>query len=163
MLILFFALWIIFNARVTAEIIIFGIAIALLVFCFLCRFMGYSIKRELRVYANLFHGISYIALLVKEIFKANVGVMRMILSVKYEIEPTLVKFRTDLKSDTLRVVLANSITLTPGTITVTLQEDEYLIHCLDKDMAVGLDDSEFVHRLRAAEHTRKEENDGKSK
>ena len=157
MFILFFVLWIIFNGRITAEIAGFGVAVAILVFCFLCRFMDYSIKKELRVYANLFGGISYIALLVKEIFKANFGVMRMIFSQKYEIEPTLVKFRTDLKSDTMRAVLANSITLTPGTITVALQGDEYLVHCLDKDMAEGMEDSEFVHRLRAMEQGRKEE------
>lgn len=157
MFILFFVLWIIFNGRITAEIAGFGVAVAVLVFCFLCRFMDYSIKKELRVYANLFGGISYIALLVKEIFKANFGVMRMIFSQKYEIEPTLVKFRTDLKSDTMRAVLANSITLTPGTITVALQGDEYLVHCLDKDMAEGMEDSEFVHRLRAMEQGRKEE------
>lgn len=157
MLILFFALWIIFNGRVTVELVLFGIAVAVLVFCFLCRFMGYGMKKEMRVYANLFRGISYIALLVAEIFKANFGVMRMILSLKYEIEPALVSFRTDLKSDTMRVVLANSITLTPGTITVALKEDEYLIHCLDKDMAKGLEDSEFVHRLRAMERAGKGE------
>ncbi len=156
MLILFFALWIIFNGRITAEIMLSGIAAAVLLFCFLCRFMDYGIKKELRVYANLSRGVSYIMLLVQEIFKANLGVMHLIVTAKYEIEPTLVKFRTDLKSDTLRAVLANSITLTPGTITVTLEGDEYLVHCLDKDMAAGMEDSEFVKRLRAFERGGKE-------
>ncbi len=83
--------------------------------------------------------------------------MRLILSPKYEIEPKLVRFKTNLKSDTLRVILADSITLTPGTITVTLEGEEYLIHCLDKDMAEGMEESEFVHRLRAFEKKREEE------
>lgn len=157
MLVLFFALWIIFNGRITVETVLFGIAVSVLLFCFLCRFMDYGIKKELRVYMGLFRGISYIVLLVQEIFKANVSVMHLILTSKYEIEPVLVKFRTDLKSDTLRVVLANSITLTPGTITVTLEGDEYLVHCLDKDMAAGMEDSEFVGRLRAFERGGKEE------
>ncbi len=52
-------------------------------------------------------------------------------------KPALVRFKTDLKTKQARVVLANSITLTPGTITVTLEEDEYVVHCLDKELAEG--------------------------
>ncbi len=84
----------------------------------------------------------------------------LILSPKYEIEPKLVKFRVDLKSDTLRAVLADSITLTPGTITVTLEGDEYLVHCLDKDLAEGMSDSEFVRKLKEFERGGKGEEDG---
>ncbi len=148
---LFFALWIVFNGRITGEILIFGVGIALLLFGFICKFMDYSVKKELRTYRNIWRGISYIVLLLSEIIKANYNVIRLILSPKYEIEPKLVRFKTDLKRDTLRVILADSITLTPGTITVTLEGEEYLIHCLDKDMAEGMEDSEFVHRLRAFE------------
>lgn len=151
MLVLFFVLWIVFNGRVTLEIVLFGIGIAALMFCFICRFMDYSVKKELHAYRNLLRGLAYVLLLVWEIIKANFGVMRLIVSSKYVIEPRLVSFKTDLKSDTLRAVLADSITLTPGTITVTLQEDEYLVHCLDKDMAEGMEDSNFVHRLRSIE------------
>lgn len=151
MLVLFFVLWIVFNGRVTLEIVLFGIGIAALVFWFICRFMDYSIKKELHAYKNLFRGLAYVLLLVAEIIKANFGVMRLIVSSKYEIEPKLVRFKTDLKSDTLRAVLADSITLTPGTITVTMEEDEYLVHCLDRDMAEGMEDSCFVHRLRRME------------
>lgn len=156
MLVLFFALWLIFNGRVTGEILIFGVGISLLLFGFICKFMDYSLKKELRTYRNIWRGISYIVLLLKEIIKANYSVIHLILSPKYEIEPKLVRFKTDLKSDTSRVILADSITLTPGTITVTLEGDEYLIHCLDKDMAEGMEDSEFVHRLRAFEQEKGE-------
>ena len=86
-----------------------------------------------------------------EILKANIGVMQLILSPKMEVEPKLVRFRTDLKTDLARVILANSITLTPGTITVTLEGDEYLVHCLDKSMAEGMDDSIFVYLLHQLE------------
>lgn len=77
--------------------------------------------------------------------------MKLVISSKYEIEPVLVQFKTDLKSDVSRVTLANSITLTPGTITVSLKEDEYLVHCLDKDLSEGMEDSAFVKRLRRME------------
>ncbi len=105
-------------------------------------------------------GASYLLLLLAEIIKANYSVICLILSPKYEIEPKLVKFRVDLKSDTLRAVLADSITLTPGTITVTLEGDEYLVHCLDKDLAEGMSDSEFVRKLKEFERGGKGEEDG---
>ena len=46
MLLLFIAVWLIFNGRITLEITLFGIAVAGLMFAFMCRFMGYSVKRE---------------------------------------------------------------------------------------------------------------------
>ena len=58
---------------------------------------------------------------------------------------------TDLKTETARVILANSITLTPGTITVSLTEQELLVHCLDKTLAEGMEDSSFVKLLKKLE------------
>lgn len=75
----------------------------------------------------------------------------MILSPKFKNEPVIVQFRTDLKSKMARVLLANSITLTPGTITVSLEDDVYTVHCLDKRLAEGMDTSVFVRLLRKLE------------
>ena len=122
--------------------------------------MDYGVNKEFNLYRNILRGASYLLLLLAEIIKANYSVICLILSPKYEIEPKLVKFRVDLKSDTLRAVLADSITLTPGTITVTLEGDEYLVHCLDKDLAEGMSDSEFVRKLKEFERGGKGEEDG---
>ena len=86
-------------------------------------------------------------MLLIEICRANMGVMRFILSPRYEVEPQLVYIKTDLKNDLERVVLANSITLTPGTITVSMEKDLMCVHCLDKTMAEGLDHSDFEKQL----------------
>jgi multicomponent Na+:H+ antiporter subunit E len=77
--------------------------------------------------------------------------MYLILSSKVEVEPKIVYFKTNLKKEVSKVVLANSITLTPGTITVTLEEDEYCVHCLDKELAEGIDSSIFVSLLTKLE------------
>lgn len=151
MFILLFALWIIFNGRITPEIVLLGIGIVSLIFLFLCRFMDYSIRKDMRAYRNLFAGIAYLFLLVAEIVKANFCVMKLIVSSKYVVEPKLLTFETDLKGEAAKVVLANSITLTPGTITVTLDEDTYLVHCLDKELGEGIEASSFVERLRKME------------
>ena len=78
-------------------------------------------------------------------------VFRMILTQREEMEPVLVTFRTSLKTEMARVILANSITLTPGTITVSIEEDELMVHCLDKSLADGLKDSIFEQKLKVLE------------
>ena len=50
MLLLFFLVWVVFNGRLTLEIALFGIAVAAAVFAFVCRFMDYSVQKELRFY-----------------------------------------------------------------------------------------------------------------
>lgn len=151
MLLLFFICWIIFAGDFTLEIVLFGIGVSAVIFLFQCKFLNYSMEKEKRLYQNIGWGIVYAFILILEILKANIGVMQLILSPQYEVEPKLVRFRTDLKTDMARVILANSITLTPGTITVTLEGDEYTVHCLDASMAEGMDDSIFVQLLHHLE------------
>ena len=151
MLVLLFLAWIIFNGRITLEIVIFGIVIAAAVFAFMCKFMDYSIKKELRLYKKVPQFLKYVFLLVKEIIKANMAVIKMILTRREVTEPTLVKVHTDLKSETAKVMLANSITLTPGTITVSMEDDTLLVHCLDKSLSEGMEDSDFVKMLEKME------------
>ena len=148
MYVLFFLAWIIFNGNITLEIVIFGVVIATFMFVFMCKFMDYSFKKELNVYKKSIWFLAYVILLLREIIKANLAIIPKILTVEEEMEPVIVKFRTSLKSDFTRMLLANSITLTPGTITVSLEEDEYTIHCLDTSLADGLENSDFEKALK---------------
>ena len=151
MLLLFFLAWIIFNGRITLEIVLFGIVISLAVFMFVCKFMDFSIQREFGFYRKLPQFAHYIFVLIKEIIAANLTVCRMIVTRKETMEPVIVRVHTDLKSETARVILANSITLTPGTITVSMTEQELLVHCLDKSLSEGMEDSVFVKLLKKME------------
>ena len=151
MLLLFFLVWVVFNGRLTLEIALFGVAVAGAVFAFICRFMDYSLEKELRFYRRMPAFFQYLYHLIKEIILANLGVCRMILTRKEQMEPVIVHVHAKLKSETARVILANSITLTPGTITVSLRDQELLVHCLDKSLAEGMEDSEFVKLLHALE------------
>ena len=151
MYVLYFLLWIVFNGNFTLEIGIFGLVIAALMLAFSCKFMGYSLKKEVKIYKKALLFFKYAYVLVKEIVKANFGVIRLILTQKEEIEPTLVTFRSDLKSDPGKALLANAITLTPGTITVSLEGDQYTVHCLDESLAEGMQDSVFVEYIRRLE------------
>ena len=148
MYLLFLLAWIIFNGNITLEILIFGVVIAGVMLAFMCKFMDYSLKKELNVYKKSIYFIAYAILLIREIVKANLTIIPKILTVEEEMEPIIVKFRTSLKSDFTRMLLANSITLTPGTITISLEEDEYTIHCLDTSLAEGLENSDFEKALK---------------
>jgi len=153
MFLLFFFVWIVFNGRITAEILIIGALVALAVFAFFCKFMDYSIKKEILFYKNLVFFFEYLYLLIKEIVKANLAVTHMILTQKEVMEPVIVTFKTKLQTETAKVMLANSITLTPGTITVSLEEDEFVVHCLDKSLSEGIESSSFVELLERMERS----------
>ena len=151
MFLLYFVLWVVFNGKITLEICIFGLVIASAVFAFTCKFMDYSIEKEKKLLLNFFRLVRYIFVLLIEIVKANLAVIHLILSEKEEPQPVLVSFSSDLKSNMGRALLADAITLTPGTITVTLEKQEYTVHCLDETFAEGIDELEFEKMLKKME------------
>lgn len=151
MLLVFFLLWIIFNGQFTLEIALFGIVISLAVYVFMCRFLDWSPGKDFYLLKISGLLIQYMFVLLIEIFKANIATIKMIFTEKYEREPVLVSFETNIKSKALRVLLANSITITPGTITVSLEENRYLVHCLDKDFCEGIENSVFIHIIEKIE------------
>jgi len=157
MYILFFLCWVIFNGQLTLEIGIIGIFVAALLYAFICKFMGWSFKKDIHMMQYALFMVGYLFVLIREILKANMDTMKMIFTSKYEREPVLVTFRTNIKSPVLRVLLANSITLTPGTITVSLEGDQYVVHALDKDFTDGIEDSVFVRMLERAERIGKKD------
>lgn len=152
MFIIFFLIWIIFNGQFTLEIAAFGIVIAGAMYWFICKFLDYKPGSDLVLYKRLVLILHYVFVLLVEILKANGTVFQMIYSAKYRLEPAVVHFKTDLRTTFARVLLANSITLTPGTITVSLKDDEYVVHCLDKELAQGIDSSIFVKLLERIEN-----------
>ena len=154
MYVIFFLIWIIFNGQFTLEIAAFGLVIAGALYWFICRFMDYKPRNDLVLCKRFFLIIHYVFILVKEIIKANIAVFKMVYSAKYQLEPAVVHFTTTLNSTFARVLLANSITLTPGTITVSLNDNEYVVHCLDKELAQGIDHSIFVKLLERIENVK---------
>lgn len=151
MYILFFLLWVIFNGQVTLEIVLFGIVIAGAVYAFCCKFLDYSAQKDWIILRKSGYIIAYLGVLIWEIVKANAATLKFIVSPHVRVQPVIVRFKTDLKTKTARVLLANSITLTPGTITVSLQDNEYTVHCLDRQFSEGLSDSTFVRLLHKIE------------
>lgn len=151
MYILFLLLWILLNGQFTWEIFFFGIVIAGAMYAFVCKFLDYSLELDILIVRKLPYILWYVLVLIWEIVKSSIGAIKLAGSFRNEIDPVIVKFKTDLKTDVAKTVLANSITLTPGTITVALEKDEFIVHALDVDLVKGIDDSVFVHMLRKME------------
>lgn len=93
--------------------------------------------------------VSYWVWLSYEIIKANLQVAHLVLHPKLPIDPGLLRFRTRLQSKLGHIVLANSITLTPGTITVDLTDGTYLVHALVPEAAGSLLEAKMQSRLEA--------------
>jgi len=89
--------------------------------------------------------------LIKEIFKCAWDVSRIILSPSLPISPVLVRFKPTQKSQVGLTTHANSITLTPGTITVEATQDEFLVHGLTRTAGAGVIDSEMDQRVSKVE------------
>ena len=151
MYLVFLIIWIIFNEKLNLEILLFGLVISAAVFAFVCKCMDYSIQKELHFYQKVPGMLRYVFALVKEILLANLNVCKMILSEEEEIDPALVQFQTDMQTPAGRAFYANAITLTPGTITVSLEDDTYVVHCLDESMAQGLSDAKLEQMLHEIE------------
>lgn len=151
MYIIFFLLWVIFNGQLTLEIAAFGVIISAGMYIFLCKFMNYSFRKDIVIVKEAPYVIQYLFVLLWEIIKANMATIRFIMAKKNKNQPVLVMFQTSLKTRTAKTILANSITLTPGTITVSLRENRYVIHCLDKSFSEGLEDNAFVRLLTRME------------
>lgn len=144
MFILLFLFWVIFNGAFTLEIALFGIVIAGGLYAFLCFFMDFSIQKDIILCKKFFLLLQYFFILLWEIIKANITMAKFIIvKQEYELHPVIFKMKTTLTSKFLRTLLANSITLTPGTITVSLIDDTLIIHAIDESLAIE-DDGDFI-------------------
>ena len=158
MYIILWILWVIFNGKLTWEIAIIGAILAGVTQWFLVRYLEVDRNFSKKLIRRFWRYLQYACVLVSEIIQSNIAVIKKILEVDKEMESQLISFSVDLSTETARVTLANSITLTPGTITVFLRGKEYVIVCLDKEFADGMGDIRFIRLL-----TRMEEEYGADK
>lgn len=146
MYLVFFALWIVFNGRFTWEIAAFGAVVSAAVYLFSVKFLGYDPKKEKKALQMLPQIGRYVWLLIKEIVKANLALIAFIYGGADEVKPQLVTFKTPLKG-AYKSILADCITVTPGTISVVSEDDRLTVHALDKSLAEGIEDTEFQKQL----------------
>ena len=91
--------------------------------------------------------IVYIPWLLYQIILSNIHVAKIVLKPDMPIDPEVIRYKTKLKKDISIVTFANSIILTPGTITADIIDDELYVHCLDKKVAEDLMTGEMEDRV----------------
>jgi multicomponent Na+:H+ antiporter subunit E len=89
--------------------------------------------------------------LAVKIIKANMDVARVIVRRKLPINPALIEIKATQETELGQVVYANSITLTPGTVTVAIAKDIMTVHALTQDAAEDLQSGEMDRRVTAME------------
>ncbi len=95
--------------------------------------------------------VLYLAHLGWNVVLSGLNVAMIVLSPKMPISPGFVLLKTKLQKDLTRVLYANSITLTPGTITVDLNGDRLLVHAMTEDAAKGVSDWYMQDKMRDIE------------
>ena len=150
MFLILLLLWLIFSGSVTVTNLLLGAAVSALVTLFCARYMGYDSARFYRRVKKTPRLLRYLAVLLKEIVRECFLVIGMIWRGDRP-DSMLVRFRSTLKSEGLRVLVANSITLTPGTYTVRLEGSEYAVHALDESFQPGIEYNEFFQMARTME------------
>ncbi len=127
---LLLATWFLLNGKYDLTTLGIGIMLSLfisLVFCGKCEIfseMNFSPK-------GILYFFTYIFVFLGELIKSNFDVARRVISPSLPINPGIVEVETKLKSKLGRMILANSITLTPGTLTVKVEGDTFFIHCIN--------------------------------
>jgi len=104
------------------------------------------LDEETAPYMTVVQTVIYLGWLFVEIVKANVAVVRAVLSPDMAVSPTLTRIPTPQKTDVGKVMFANSITLTPGTVSVDVQDDHILVHALLSEMSNPDDFDEMAKR-----------------
>ena len=89
----------------------------------------------------------YLPWLFKEILLSNLAVAKVILDPKLPIHPRLLRIAVSQKTDVGQVIYANSITLTPGTVTLDVRDNQFLVHALTTESAEGLLSGEMDRRV----------------
>ena len=144
-----FIFWLLLSGHYTPMLIGFGLGSSVLVVYLATRMdvvdhEGLPLQLGGRFWV-------YFPWLMKEIFIANVNVARIILSPKLPISPVMTHFRASQESDLGKAIYANSITLTPGTITTGIQGQDLEIHALTLKDIDGREEDEMDLRVRWVE------------
>ncbi len=147
------AVWLLNSGHYTPMMISFGVGSCLFV-VWLSRRMGIVDDEALPV-RLIPRAFGYAPWLVKEVFTANVDVARRVLTPgKLDISPTLFHAKTTQASDLGRVLYANSITLTPGTVSVLVHGRSIWVHAIAEEVAEDLMEGEMDRRVTRFEGLR---------
>ncbi|MBI4495363.1 MAG: Na+/H+ antiporter subunit E [Deltaproteobacteria bacterium] len=107
-------------------------------------FTGTTLRQRHLIWKNF---ALYLPWLIYQIYLANLHVVYLVWHRRLPIDPQIIRFKTRFEGDLVRVTLANSITLTPGTITLDIRDGEFFVHALSGKVAEDLLGGEMQDRV----------------
>lgn len=149
MFVLLFLLWLVLNGGWSLQIVGAGVLAAGLVAWGCQRVLGLPFWGGRKLWQRILRAVGYLPLLLREVWTANLQViLRILCPGRRRGAPRLSWVDPGLREPGTQFLLANSITLTPGTVTVAHHRGRLCVYALDQEFAAGVKDSEFVRRLR---------------
>lgn len=144
------SIWLLLSGHYNPLFIFLGIGSVIFIL-YLVRRMDVVDHESHPIHINPFALIGYWLWLLKEIFLSNLAVCRAILSPTLNLSPSTIKVTTSQKTSLGQVIYANSITLTPGTVTLDIDDKSIQVHSLMTSQAEGLHTGEMDKRVTQLE------------
>ena len=145
-----FAFWIFLSGKFSLILLLSGLISSLLV-----SYMSNDLligNGDIKLgFIRTIRFIRFLPWLLWQIVLANIDLALRTLHPKMPINPMLINFKNNLKTDLGMVILANSITLTPGTVTIDVNENKFLIHVISEKAAQSLISGEMQARVKKIE------------
>ena len=139
--------WILWSGKFDAFHLSLGV-----ISCALVTFMSHDLflkrkKISPKIIVETIRFIKYVPWLLYQIILSNIHVASLVLSPRMPIDPKIIRYKTKLKTDISLVTFANSITLTPGTITADISDGEFIVHALSRKVADDLMTGEMEDKV----------------
>lgn len=144
-------LWLLLSGHYSGLLLFFGFLSVSLVVLICIRMKLIAYEQPL-VSVQTFGLICYFPWLIKEIIKSNISVILYILNPKISISPQIVKVKSTQVSELAYIAYANSITLTPGTVSINIDDDEIEVHSLSKEGVDFLMEGQMNERIRTIDN-----------
>lgn len=142
-----FVFWIFITGSFSAGNIVRGLIVSLLVTLMMRLVFRIRLPEDITPRFLLTRFPVFLALLAWEVIKANINLAYILLRPHLLIDPTIVRFKSALRGEFRNTILADTITVTPGTLTLDAQGDELLVHCLAPSHKKGLLEDRSPERL----------------
>ena len=144
-----FAVWLLLSWHFVPLFVVFGFVTCTVAVWVSVR-LGVVDRESVPVHL-LGRAVIYVPWLVWEVFKSNVRVARIILSPRIRVDPSIGHVRASQRTDLGRFIYANSITLTPGTVTTGVTGDDMEVHAIVQSEIDGSEENDMNRRVAALE------------
>ncbi len=131
--VLLFCMWLILTANFQTSNVLVGLTVS---FSIALLYIKMFIHKKFEFISPMWFMV-YIFVLFKNLLISNMQISKRILRPNMKLSPAIIAVKTDLQSDWKKLLLANSITLTPGTLTLDVKGDILFIHVIEYDESLG--------------------------